>query len=109
MVGRVSELEKLIDTRNFSKKRLQGKVSEFQEKYELNRVSSQAKSADWNTNTASQRLTTAAAVDTSFWSDFSELEMDRYDDFNILSRSMAEISADVNEVLSQLQGYIGRV
>jgi len=109
MVGRVSELEKLVDTLNFSKERLQGKVSEFQEKYEFNRVSSQAKSADWNTNTTSQRLTSAAAGDTSFWSDFSELEMDRYDDFNILSRSMAEISADVNEVLSQLQGYIGRV
>ena len=109
MVGRVSELEKLVDTLNFSKERLQGKVSEFQEKYEYNRVSSQAKSADWNTNTTSQRLTSAAAGDTSFWSDFSELEMDRYDDFNILSRSMAEISADVNEVLSQLQGYIGRV
>ena len=109
MVGRVSELEKLVDTLNFSKERLQGKVSEFQEKYEFNRVSSQAKSAEWNTNTTSQRLTNAAAGDTSFWSDFSELEMDRYDDFNILSRSMAEISADVNEVLSQLQGYIGRV
>ena len=109
MVGRVSELEKLVDTLNFSKERLQGKVSEFQEKYEFNRVGSQAKSADWNTNTTSQRLTSAAAGDTSFWSDFSELEMDRYDDFNILSRSMAEISADVNEVLSQLQGYIGRV
>src|ERR1700730_8065916 len=109
MVGRVSELEMLIDTLNFSKERLQGKVSEFQEKYEFNRVSSQAKSADWNTNTTSQRLTSPAAGDTSFWSDFSELEMDRYDDFNILSRSMAEISADVNEVLSQLQGYIGRV
>ncbi len=109
MVGRVSELEKLVDTLNFSKERLQGKVSEFQEKYEFNRVSSQAKPADWNANTTSQRLTSAAAGDTSFWSDFSELEMDRYDDFNILSRSMAEISADVNEVLSQLQGYIGRV
>jgi len=53
-------------------------------------------------------LTSAAAGDTSFWSEFSELEMDRYDDFNILSRSMAEISADVNEVLSQLEGFIGR-
>src|SRR6202790_5047867 len=109
MVGRVSELEKLVDTLNFSKELLQSKVSEFQEKYEFNRVSSQAKSADWNTNTTSQRLTSAAAGDTPFCSDFSELEMDRYDDFNILSRSMAEISADVNEVLSQLQGYIGRV
>src|SRR3974377_1736662 len=35
--------------------------------------------------------------------------MDRYDDFNILSRSMTEISADVNEVLTQLDNYIGRV
>ncbi len=60
-------------------------------------------------NRTPQMLTSAAAGDTSFWSEFSELEMDRYDDFNILSRSMAEISADVNEVLSQLQGFIGRV
>jgi chemosensory pili system protein ChpA (sensor histidine kinase/response regulator) len=109
MVGRVAELEKLVDTLSFSKERLQGKVSEFQDKYEFNRISSQAKPGDWNTTTTTQRLTSAAAGDTSFWSDFSELEMDRYDDFNILSRSMAEISADVNEVLSQLQGFIGRV
>ncbi len=110
MVGRVAELEKLVDTLGFSKERLQGKVSEFQDKYEFNRINPQIQSADWkNSNTATQRLTSAAAGDTSFWSDFSELEMDRYDDFNILSRSMAEISADVNEVLSQLQGFIGRV
>jgi chemosensory pili system protein ChpA (sensor histidine kinase/response regulator) len=109
MVGRVAELEKLVDTLGFSKERLQGKVSEFQDKYEFNRIGSQVKSGDWNASTTTQRLTSAAAGDTSFWSDFSELEMDRYDDFNILSRSMSEISADVNEVLSQLQGFIGRV
>jgi chemosensory pili system protein ChpA (sensor histidine kinase/response regulator) len=110
MVGRVAELEKLVDTLSFSKERLQGKVAEFQEKYEYNRLSPQSKTADWNnTSRTTQRLTSAAAGDTSFWSDFSELEMDRYDDFNILSRSMAEISNDVNEVLSQLQGFIGRV
>src|ERR1700730_7423599 len=40
MVGRVAELEKLVDTLSFSKERLQGKVSEFQEKYEFNRISS---------------------------------------------------------------------
>src|SRR5208283_4307980 len=38
MVGRVAELEKLIDTLSFSKERLQGKVSEFQDKYEFNRI-----------------------------------------------------------------------
>ena len=40
MLGRVAELERLRDTLGFSKERLQGKVSEFQEKYEFNRISS---------------------------------------------------------------------
>jgi chemotaxis protein histidine kinase CheA len=42
-------------------------------------------------------------------SDFSELEMDRYDDFGILSRSLTEISADISEVLTQLDGFVRRV
>ncbi len=110
MVGRVAELEKLVDTLSFSKERLQGKVNEFQEKYEFNRISNnRAMPASLKNEPTPQMLTSAAAGDTSFWSEFSELEMDRYDDFNILSRSMAEISADVNEVLSQLEGFIGRV
>jgi chemosensory pili system protein ChpA (sensor histidine kinase/response regulator) len=109
MVGRVAELEKLVDTLSFSKERLQGKVGEFQDKYEFNRISATRQTGPWSPSTARQTLTNAASGDTSFWSDFSELEMDRYDDFSILSRSMAEISADVNEVLSQLEGFIGRV
>ncbi len=108
MVGRVTELEKLVDTLSFSKERLQGKVNEFQEKYEFNKISSSRNISSWKAATTPQRLTSAAAGDGLF-DDFSELEMDRYDDFNILSRSMAEISADVNEVLTQLEGYIGRV
>jgi chemosensory pili system protein ChpA (sensor histidine kinase/response regulator) len=110
MVGRVAELEKLVDTLSFSKERLQGKVAEFQEKYEFNRISNnRTAQGPWKPEPTPKMLTSAAAGDTSFWSEFSELEMDRYDDFNILSRSMAEISADVNEVLAQLQGFIGRV
>ena len=35
--------------------------------------------------------------------------MDRYDDFNILSRSLTEISADITEVLTQLDGFVRRV
>ncbi|GAC1632280.1 MAG: hybrid sensor histidine kinase/response regulator [Candidatus Acidiferrum sp.] len=107
MVGRVSELERLVETLSFSKERLQGKVAEFQEKYEYNKLSS-----GWLNNQQQptrQMLTSAAAGDSSFLSEFSELEMDRYDDVNILSRSMTEISADVNEVLTQLGGFIGRV
>jgi chemosensory pili system protein ChpA (sensor histidine kinase/response regulator) len=109
MVGRVGELEKLIDTLSFSKERLQGKVAEFQEKYEFNRISPIRNAAPRNSAPGPKLLSSAAGGENSFWSEFSELEMDRYDDVNILSRSMAEISADVNEVLSQLEGFIGRV
>jgi chemosensory pili system protein ChpA (sensor histidine kinase/response regulator) len=107
MLGRVTELERLRDTLGFSKERLQGKVAEFQEKYEFNRINSTR--GPLPTTPTPQMITNAAAGDTSFWNDFSELEMDRYDDVNILSRSMTEISADVNEVLSQMGGFIGRV
>ena len=110
MVGRVAELEKLVDTLSFSKERLQGKVAEFQDKYEFSRIGSSPAANPWNKNSTPQLLTSVAAGDSSsFLSEFSELEMDRYDDFSILSRSMSEISADVNEVLSQLEGFIGRV
>jgi chemosensory pili system protein ChpA (sensor histidine kinase/response regulator) len=109
MLGRVTELERLRDTLGFSKERLQGKVVEFQEKYEFNRINSVRGPLSQSTTPTPQMLNKAAAGDTSFWNDFSELEMDRYDDVNILSRSMTEISADVNEVLSQMGGFIGRV
>jgi chemosensory pili system protein ChpA (sensor histidine kinase/response regulator) len=109
MVGRVGELEKLVDTLSFSKERLQAKVGEFQEKYEFNRINSGRPPAPWSSESAPKLLSSAAGGESSFWSEFSELEMDRYDDVNILSRSMAEISADVNEVLSQLEAFIGRV
>lgn len=108
MVGRVAELEKLLDTLSFSKERLQGKVNEFQEKYEFNRIRAQL-STPWASQQTQKMLTSAAAGESSYLEEFSELEMDRYDDFNILSRSMTEISADVNEVLTQLDNYIGRV
>jgi chemosensory pili system protein ChpA (sensor histidine kinase/response regulator) len=108
MVGRVTELTKLIDTLSFSKERLQGKVNEFQEKYEFNRIRSQL-NTPWANSQTQKMLTSAAAGEGSYLEEFSELEMDRYDDFNILSRSMTEISADVNEVLTQLEGYTNRV
>ena len=108
MVGRVAELEKLIETLSFSKERLQGKVNEFQDKYEFNRIRNTQPGTPWAA-TQTQQILNSAAGNGSFADEFGELEMDRYDDFNILSRSMTEISADVNEVLSQLEGFIGRV
>jgi chemosensory pili system protein ChpA (sensor histidine kinase/response regulator) len=37
--------------------------------------------------------------------DFFELEFDRYDDFNLLSRKLTEISNDTNEIMTELAGF----
>ena len=130
MLGRVAELERLADVLNFSKARMSDKIGEFQEKYEFNQMPRQGASR------APVPFTPAfgsplVSNDTAFGgsdpfpfrggyssyshghdpslAEFSELEMDRYDEFNILSRSLTEISADITEVLSQLDGFVRRV
>src|SRR5262249_49513672 len=69
MVGRVTELTKLIDTLSFSKERLQGKVSEFQEKYEFNRIRSQL-NTPWANSQTQKMLTSAAAGEGSYLEEF---------------------------------------
>jgi chemosensory pili system protein ChpA (sensor histidine kinase/response regulator) len=115
MVGRLSELGKLVEVLNFSKSRLSGKVSEFQDKHEFSRITpSLVGGPSWAPQMDTLRPIFANALPVPFsksteLSEFSDLEMDRYDDFNILSRSLTEISADVTEVLTQLEGFMGRV
>ena len=42
------------------------------------------------------------------YGDFGSLELDKYDDFNILARRIGEVSADITEAMAQLSGSIGR-
>jgi chemosensory pili system protein ChpA (sensor histidine kinase/response regulator) len=131
MLGRVAELERLADVLNFSKARMSDKIAEFQEKYEFNQIPQRqpARSPQPFTPSFGSSFTSS---DTGFGAsrdpfpfrggyssyshsfdpalaEFGELEMDRYDEFNILSRSLTEISADITEVLSQLDGFVRRV
>ncbi|MGH9644746.1 MAG: chemotaxis protein CheA, partial [Terriglobales bacterium] len=111
MLGRLSELESLADVLNFSKGRMSDKIENFQEKYEFGRLTAAAASSRnhhqfWG-GTEYDFGYAAAGRDTH--AEFSELEMDRYDDFSILSRSLAEISADLTEVLTQLDGFVRRI
>lgn len=108
MIGRLSELEKLVEILNFSKSRLGEKISGFQEKYEFNWIGSQFPALSSTTVQKNPRWPAIGGRHDVF-SEFTELEMDRYDDFSILSRSLTEISADVNEVLTQLGGFMARV
>jgi chemosensory pili system protein ChpA (sensor histidine kinase/response regulator) len=111
MVGRLSELAKLVEVLNFSKSRLSGKVSEFQDKHEFSRIRPSLMSGRFapQMDTFRPPFTSMPVMISSDSLEFSELEMDRYDDFSILSRSLTEISADVNVVLTQLEGFMGRV
>jgi chemosensory pili system protein ChpA (sensor histidine kinase/response regulator) len=115
MLGRLKELSKLVEVLAFSKTRLSGKVAEFQEKHEFNRISAYLAPGSMAPQMDTFRLplrglsSGKASSSASSVSGFSELEMDRYDDFNILSRSLTEISADVSEVLAQLESFRSRV
>src|SRR5512141_655922 len=122
MVGRLTELERLADVLNFSKARMSDKVGEFQDKYEFAQLTNQsapnrmiprptAVRDEWGGGEFPFRggySSYSHAFDQSL-AEFSELEMDRYDDFGILSRSLTEISADITEVLTQLDGFVRRV
>ena len=123
MLGRLAELERLADVLNFSKARMSDKVAEFQDKYEFARLTNQSspnhqvprpapiRDDSWGGGDFPFRggySSYTHTFDTSL-AEFSELEMDRYDDFGILSRSLTEISADITEVLTQLDGFVRRV
>ena len=111
MLGRLTELSKLVEVLNFSKGRLSGKVADFQEKHEFTRINASIVpgSQPPQMDTLRGQLPVTPRIMSSDLLEFSELEMDRYDDVNILSRSLTEISADVTEVLTQLDSFMGRV
>jgi chemosensory pili system protein ChpA (sensor histidine kinase/response regulator) len=112
LVGRMAELKKLVEVLGISRKRLSDKVTEFQDKYEFNRLgigNSDGSPTGTRKSAGFVQTTHEPPSAGAGWSEFSDLEMDRYDDFNILSRSLTEISADISEVLSQLGGFVGRV
>ena len=119
MLGRLAELERLADVLNFSKARMSDKITEFQEKYEFSRlalsqpvqpqfiapgISLGGQAYPFRGGFSSYSMGYDASL-----AEFSELEMDRYDDFSILSRSLTEISADITEVLTQLDSFVRRV
>jgi chemosensory pili system protein ChpA (sensor histidine kinase/response regulator) len=58
--------------------------------------------------TASSDPATAQAQGFTGHSDFGSLELDKYDDFNILARRISEVTADISESMTQLSGSIRR-
>ncbi|HEV2349688.1 MAG TPA: response regulator [Terriglobia bacterium] len=111
ILGRLGELERLAEVLNFSKGRLIDKVGEFQERYEFTHMAStlQGERVAEIRPTVAASFSLTAQYSGSAQPEFSDLEWDRYDDFNILSRSLTEISADLTEVLTQLGRFVRHV
>lgn len=111
MLGRLGELERLAEVLNFSKGRMIDKIGAFQDRYEFTRVNSDAetKTTPVSRSPMAAAFSLATLYRDSGQAEFSELEWDRYDDFNILSRSLNEISADLTEVLTQLSRFVRQV
>ncbi len=110
MLGRLGELEHLAEVLNFSKARLIEKIGEFQERYEFTHMNGNFGALPSRfPASGTTRFPLPVPYRDSAQAEFSELEWDRYDDFNILSRSLTEISADLTEVLTQLGRFVRQV
>jgi len=90
LARQVDLIKTLREELTFSQNRLLHEIKRFEEKYE------------YTLTVDAPHLHQEAALPST---DFLELEFDRYDDFNLLSRKLTEISNDMNEIMIQLAGF----
>jgi chemosensory pili system protein ChpA (sensor histidine kinase/response regulator) len=90
LARQVDFIKSLREELAFSQGRLLHEIKKFEEKYEYT----------MNYETPGPQQT---AVEQH--QDFFELEFDRYDDFNLLSRKLTEITNDTNEIMTELAGF----
>ncbi len=98
---RIAYLNKMSYDLNFSRDRLLKVVRDFKEKYEFGQVSE----ASAQKPAAGVPQTVLGGDTAELLDGFFEMEFDKYDDFNILSRSLVEIGSDVSEVMNQLTNF----
>jgi len=90
LAHQVDFIKSLREELAFSQNRLIHEIKKFEEKYEYT-LSVETPGHEREAATQSH--------------DFLELEFDRYDDFNLLSRKLTEITNDTNEIMSELAGF----
>jgi chemosensory pili system protein ChpA (sensor histidine kinase/response regulator) len=102
---RMSQVERVNELLLFSRSRMAQAVRDFEEKHRYTQLPS-APDAPVEAGHETSPAPTDATAAEPFSKLFAELEFDRYDDFNIFARGVAEISADVAEIQAQLAGLI---
>jgi chemosensory pili system protein ChpA (sensor histidine kinase/response regulator) len=95
LTRQVNLIKSLRDELTFSQNRLLYEIRKFEEKYE------------YTMNFQAPVLAPAPAgqLPAEQSGDFFELEFDRYDDFNLLSRKLTEITNDTNEIMMEFSGF----
>ncbi len=93
LTRQVDLIKNLRDELAFSQNRLLHEIRKFEEKYEYTMNFEAPALAGPDQRTAGQS------------GDFFELEFDRYDDFNLLSRKLTEITNDTNEIMMEFSGF----
>lgn len=88
LARQVEFIKTLREELAFSQERLIHEIKKFEEKYEYT----------MNIESPVPRIEEPSH-------DFLELEFDRYDDFNLLSRKLTEITNDTNEIMAELAGF----
>jgi len=88
LARQVEFIKTLQEELAFSQRRLLHEIMKFEKKHEY---------------TLNYGLPTSQVVEQA--NDFLELEFDRYDDFNLLSRKLTEITNDTNEIMTELAGF----
>jgi len=100
---RIAYVNKLSAELNFSQERLLKVVRDFKEKYEFGQLNDMGPtSVDLK---RSVQDASPSSSDSEILDGFLELEFDKYDDFNILSRRLVEIGADISEIMTQLTEF----
>ncbi|MDY0189681.1 MAG: response regulator [Desulfuromonas sp.] len=92
LLDQLRSFETMKDEIDFARERLLGEVANFAESYEY-------------TNPEEK----GAEDSESIIADFEELEFDRYDELNLFSRKLHEISNDINEAVGSIRQFFGQV
>ncbi len=98
---RLRELDRVGQLLLFSRTRMAKAVKDFEGKHQYKPIP-KGGALETGTPPLTDGVTPVSQL-------FAELEFDRYDDFDILARSVAELSADLAEVQTQLAGLIRTV
>ncbi|HEV8532390.1 MAG TPA: response regulator [Methylomirabilota bacterium] len=102
---RMGQVERVNELLLFSRSRMAQAVRDFEEKHRYTQLPSTPE-VPAETGPEPPPTPTDGSVTEPFSKLFADLEFDRYDDFNIFARGVAEISADVSEIQAQLAGLI---